>query len=233
MVGSAGMRWILAIALSAWAMPALAQQVSGPAAVIDGDSLTVGGRPVRLFGIDAPEGKQSCERGGAAWACGEEAASQLRALAGTHAVHCEGQGVDQYARLLAVCSANGFELNQAMVEAGWATAFRRYSEAYVGAELRARTAKLGIWSSTFDPPEAWRLAQEPTPRFEAPVRSVAPRAQGSGQFVGCVIKGNRNRKGQWIYHLPGFPYYNATRAEEMFCSEAEAQAAGYRRAIVR
>jgi hypothetical protein len=29
------------------------------------------------------------------------------------------------------------------------------------------------------------------------------------------------------------PYYNQTRAEEVFCTEAEAQAAGYRRAIVR
>jgi hypothetical protein len=29
------------------------------------------------------------------------------------------------------------------------------------------------------------------------------------------------------------PYYDQTRAEEMFCTEAEAQAAGYRRAIVR
>ena len=31
---------------------------------------------------------------------------------------------------------------------------------------------------------------------------------------------------------PGMPYNNQTRAEAMFCSEAEAQAAGYRRAIV-
>jgi hypothetical protein len=46
-------------------------------------------------------------------------------------------------------------------------------------------------------------------------------------------KGNRNRKGQWIYHVPGMPYYDATRAEEVFCTEAEARAAGYRRAIVR
>lgn len=35
------------------------------------------------------------------------------------------------------------------------------------------------------------------------------------------------------YHLPGFPYYEATRAEVIFCAEAQAQAAGYRRAIVR
>ena len=29
------------------------------------------------------------------------------------------------------------------------------------------------------------------------------------------------------------PCYDATRAEEVFCTEAEARAAGYRRAIVR
>ena len=49
----------------------------------------------------------------------------------------------------------------------------------------------------------------------------------------CAIKGNRSRRGDWIYHLPGMPYYEATRAEEIFCTEAQAQAAGYRRAIVR
>jgi endonuclease YncB( thermonuclease family) len=227
------MRLILALALAVLPLPALAQQACGPATVIDGDSLTVGGRPVRLFAIDAPEGKQTCERGGAVWACGEASASQLRALIEGHEVSCQGQGVDQYGRLLAVCTANGFELNRSMVEAGWATAFRHYSDDYVGPEVRAKTAKLGIWSSNFELPETWRLAQEPVPRAEPGVRAVARRAQSAAQFQGCVIKGNRNRKGQWIYHLPGFPYYDVTRAEEMFCSEAEAQAGGYRRAIVR
>jgi hypothetical protein len=44
-----------------------------------------------------------------------------------------------------------------------------------------------------------------------------------------VIKGNHSRRGEWIYHLPGKPYHNETRAEQMFCSEEEAMAAGYRR----
>jgi hypothetical protein len=50
-----------------------------------------------------------------------------------------------------------------------------------------------------------------------------------------VIKGNRSRRGEWIYHLPSMPYYGygQTRAEDIFCSEAEAQAAGYQRARVR
>jgi hypothetical protein len=29
------------------------------------------------------------------------------------------------------------------------------------------------------------------------------------------------------------PYYDATRAEEIFCTKADARAAGYRRAIVK
>ena len=29
---------------------------------------------------------------------------------------------------------------------------------------------------------------------------------------------------KWIYHVPGMPYYDATRAEEVFCTEAEARA---------
>jgi hypothetical protein len=29
------------------------------------------------------------------------------------------------------------------------------------------------------------------------------------------------------------PYYDATRAEEVFCTEAEIRAAGYRRAMVK
>jgi endonuclease YncB( thermonuclease family) len=46
--------------------PALAD-VYGPAVVTDGDTLKMGSERVRLFGIDAPEGKQSCERDGVSW----------------------------------------------------------------------------------------------------------------------------------------------------------------------
>ena len=39
-------------------------------------------------------------------------------------------------------------------------------------------------------------------------------------------------RGQWIYHVPGTPCHR-TRPEEIFCTEAEARAGGYRRAMVR
>ena len=52
----------------------------------------------------------------------------------------------------------------------------------------------------------------------------------------CVIKGNVSYSGgQRIYHVPGQYYYDETvitpaRGERWFCSEAEAMAAGWRRA---
>ena len=218
------------------AVPAAAQTLSGPVEVIDGDSLVVSGVSVRLFGIDAPEGKQTCTHRGANWQCGEEAATRLRNMIGASPVECRGQSMDTYGRTVAVCMVAGIELNRAMVEAGWATAFRKYSSDYVVDEARAKSAGRGIWASEFVLPEDYRAAAAAA--VKVPSRNTVgesalrvPVAQTGPS--GCVIKGNRNRKGQWIYHLPGMPYYDQTRPEEIFCSESDAQRAGYRRAIVR
>ena len=209
------------------AHPSQAQIVSGEATAADGDSLVVGGKRVRLFGIDAPELAQSCTKQGIAWNCGEQSRDNLAELVKGQTIYCQGQGVDQHARLVAVCSAGSVELNEAMVAYGWALAYREFSDAYVPAENRAKANGLGIWSSQFQNPAAYRLSLLPTPPVSEP-RAVSPfpRRVSTTSPVGCVIKGNRNRRGQWIYHLPGMPYYDQTRAEEMFCTEAEAQAAG-------
>jgi hypothetical protein len=50
-----------------------------------------------------------------------------------------------------------------------------------------------------------------------------------------LIKGNISSSGEKIYHLPGCDYYNQTvvdesKGEKWFCSEAEALAAGWRKA---
>ncbi len=52
----------------------------------------------------------------------------------------------------------------------------------------------------------------------------------------CRIKGNINSKGQHIYHVPGGQWYDRTKitpakGEQWFCSEAEAKAAGWRKAL--
>src|SRR4029453_2936898 len=45
------------------------RHVAGDALVNDGDTVTLKGQRIRLRGIDAPEYNQTCEKGGATYAC--------------------------------------------------------------------------------------------------------------------------------------------------------------------
>jgi len=42
------------------------------------------------------------------------------------------------------------------VIAGWALAYRRFSDDYVEEEEKARSARLGVWRGEFEPPWKWR-----------------------------------------------------------------------------
>jgi len=221
--------------LLAASAPAVAQSpVSGIARNIDGDSLHVGTHEVRLFGIDAPEYHQTCKRGGQSWACGAEAASRLAGLVNGKAVSCEPVDTDEYGRSVARCRVGNLDLNRTMVGWGYAIAYRHYSLDYVSAEESAKANKRGLWSGTFEMPSQYRHEEQPQAvRPNRPVLRAQPRYRPSPAPSGpCVIKGNRGPHG-WIYHMPGMPYYQQTHAEQMFCSERDAQAAGYRRARVR
>lgn len=203
----------------------------------DGDFFQLGSQRVRLFGIDAPEWGQTCERSGQSWPCGQEAAEALSKMIVGKDVRCVPTGTDQFDRLLARCTVGGLDVNRALVASGYAVAFRRYSSEYVSAEETAKANRRGIWAGTFEMPSDVRhaAATPEAPRRERQARRGATRQVRSspGHSGGCNIKGNHSRRGPWIYHLPGMPYYAQTRAEQMFCSEAEARAAGYRRAIVK
>lgn len=50
------------------AAPAVADIVTGRAYITDGDTIRIGDTRVRLFGLDAPERAQQCERDGSATA---------------------------------------------------------------------------------------------------------------------------------------------------------------------
>lgn len=129
-----------------------AAEISGMARVVDGDSLAIGKRRLRLKGIDAPELKQRCRRDSFEYGCGIDSASYLRGLIGNSAVSCRGEGLDRYGRDLVRCSVGGVDLNEAMVRSGQALAFGDYE----AAELAARSAGAGVWAGEFDPPKRWR-----------------------------------------------------------------------------
>jgi endonuclease YncB( thermonuclease family) len=153
--------WLLAVVALA-ALAAVATRLKSPSEilagqtrVIDGDTLELGGRRLRLAGIDAPELDQSCERGGGPYRCGEVAREALRNLARA-GVSCAISGQDRYGRGLATCTADGLDVGQRLVRAGLAVAYGRYE----ADERHAASLGLGLWAGRFERPADWRKAHQ-------------------------------------------------------------------------
>lgn len=143
--------------------------VAGVGRVVDGDTLRLEGRTYRLWGIDAPDLIQVCQRDGQGYACGREAAAYLRMLlvpdpelaqnAGAGSVPrlvCEPRTSDQYGRTAAICRLGDKDLGAEMVRGGWALVFARHGNDYAPEEDEAREARRGLWAGTFDMPWDWR-----------------------------------------------------------------------------
>lgn len=202
------------------------QRIAGRPKLIDGDSFEIGAVGVRLFGVDAPEARQSCTRDGHDWNCGDAAAAELRRLVGARDVDCAPRDRDSYDRIVAVCRVGGKDLGAEMVRAGFATAYRRYSNDYVDEEREAKAAKRGIWAGEFTPPEDYRRGGAEPKQRSAP-------AQPSQRRNRCYIKGNINTAGEKIYHTRDSASYADTvidesKGERWFCTEREARGAGWR-----
>jgi endonuclease YncB( thermonuclease family) len=200
--------------------PAAAATLTGRADIVDGDTIKVGAIPVRLYGIDAPEGRQTCERDGKPYDCGKQATKTLADLIAGQPVQCEIVGRDDFGRALGICSAGSTELNSTLVSHGWALAFVKYSSRYVADQNAAESSKVGLWAGSFIKPWDWRLGE----------------AEAAQQTRPCAIKGNINGNGEHIYHLPFQHFYrrvkiDESRGERWFCTEQEALDAGWRRAL--
>lgn len=196
--------------------------ISGRVTVIDGDSWRIGATRIRLFGIDAPEAAQTCRRAdGSEWACGRWVSAEAERRFGGRRARCEPRDTDRYGRTVARCFVAGRDAASELVGDGLAFAYRRYSRDYVAAETAAASAGRGLHAGAVADPA----------RFRADAR----RTGADAGMAGCRIKGNISSSGARIYHLPGQRNYRETRiaaakGERWFCSEAEARAAGWRRA---
>lgn len=225
--------WLVAAAFLAafiWTRAPHEEAFGGAVRVIDGDSLHVGGTEVRLFGVDAFEGRQTCTRNGGTWACGEAAANQLRKLTAASETTCVKKDTDSYGRTVATSTSGTVDVAAALASAGLALAYRQFSDDYVDEEEEARAAKRGAWAGEFVAPwDARRRGATPAAREEEANEAVVEsRCRDTG------IKGNISRNsGERIFHVPGSRDYEATRIDESagerwFCTESEAVAAGWR-----
>ena len=201
--------------------------LSGIARVLDGDTIEIANQRIRLWGVDAPEGKQTCLDGSRRWPCGRRATQALAGRIDGRSVACEER--DRDGRIIAVCRHGGRDVNAWLVREGWALAFRRYSRAYVDEETAAKAARRGLWRGKFVRPWDWRRGK----RLQ--IANQEARSAPSRDSGACNIKGNISRNsGRRIYHVPGDPDYARTRistshGERWFCSESEARVAGWRR----
>ena len=136
--------------------------LEGEAQAMDGDSLRLAGRELRLEGIDAPEYHQDCTRAAAAGpkvACGRQARDATARLLAGRKAHCRLAGQDRYGRDLARCALHARDgtvavpdLAARLVLDGWALATGGYS----AQESEARKARRGIWALEFELPAEWR-----------------------------------------------------------------------------
>lgn len=145
------MRWAPLLSLALALAPAA--DAWGQVTVTDGDSLVLSGKRIRLHGIDAPELRQSCADG---WPAGALARAALAAVIDRRPVECSPVTLDRYGRTVARCTAGGRDLGAAMVAAGMAYAFTRYSVEYEPQERAARARGLGVHVHPCGRPEAYR-----------------------------------------------------------------------------
>lgn len=135
------------------------KQFAGNAFAIDGDTLAMEGRRVRLRGIDAPELSQTCQRGTLTYRCGEEARTAIRGLIAGRTVTCRTRGRDRFFRDLATCDVDGQDIGADLVRRGFAIAYGAYADE----EQEAREARRGVWAGPFERPQDWRRRHDAKP----------------------------------------------------------------------
>lgn len=169
---STGLKYKIAISSVLWSAcflvlflspPVVAEEFVGRASVIDGDTIEIHGRRIRLWGIDAPESDQLCRDDDSQfYRCGQKAALALAALfeAIRRPVICSSTGQDRYGRTIAVChlGSPGPDIAQWLVSKGFALDWPQYSKGkYQVAQQEARQAGRGIWSGSFVEPWKYRV----------------------------------------------------------------------------
>lgn len=172
--------------------------------VLDGDTfMLMNGDRIRLLSVDAPE-KGRC---GA-----QEATEALSALIAGKSVTIKEERRDQYGRRMGLIYVGGTLVNEMMLASGWTRPTydkNSQKDRLQTASHKATEDKLGIHSS---------LCKKVNPIPPSP---------------DCTIKGNID-KASWdhLYHLPTCRHYNQIileldMGEQFFCSEKEAQDAGF------
>jgi endonuclease YncB( thermonuclease family) len=217
----------------------------------DANTLIVSGSIYRLEGVDAPDTDQRCiDVNGKIWTCGIAARDELAAYVGSRHVRCDRTGVDSLYRKrhVAICWVDDetISLNQWLVREGWALNFEPSAKGrFKSDERQADAAGKGLWKGCFVAPQTLRRWSKPMAKLLG--KSCPPNDDWEvlGALfpdhpvmpAGCSIKGKLVDRAsitghRGIYQVDGcFGYARLKTPDRWFCSEQEAQAEGYRKAL--
>lgn len=174
--------------------------------VIDGDTFDLENEDrIRIYGINAPEYPKGC--------MSEDAKNRLEDLILNKNVGIKQVAKDNFGRLVGLVYLDNLFINEVLVEEGFAYFEKSKPEiestlTLEKAEAKAKQTGRGVWSS---------LCEE--------------------KQEGCIIKGNyRSADTTRIYHTPDCYNYDRITVkpgttDRWFCSEKEAQAAGFRKSL--
>jgi endonuclease YncB( thermonuclease family) len=218
------------------------------AIIRDGDTIQLGDATYRLDGVDAPELDQVCINDQAdPSTCGIDARDQLTKLIAGRAVHCDDAGPDKDypKRRMGLCTADGEtdSLNVQLVRQGFAMDLEPSAKGrFLQDEAGARDARKGLWAGCFVAPQDFRIGKKDGPLFGAACHTDRDRQIREALFPddlaqppNCSIKAKfavraRVTGNLGVYQLRGCPSYaGLTQPDRWFCSEDDAQAAGFRR----
>ena len=145
---------------------AFGEIIVGKPMIIDGDTIIIDKKKIRLHGIDAPEKKQICKKTylhffifnfKKNYKCGEKSTSALLKKIKDKKIKCIlKDDRDIYKRHIGTCYLKDQNINKWLVKNGYALAYEKYSKKYLFDEQYAKENKLGLWKGTFMKPEKWR-----------------------------------------------------------------------------
>jgi endonuclease YncB( thermonuclease family) len=194
------------------------------------------------------------------WACGVDARDYLAKTIGGHPVRCQDLGLDPASRKrhLGICTVEGetTSLNQLLVRQGFAlnqgfalshgfalTVEPPGTGRFKPDEAGAKHNRQGLWRGCFVAPQEFRRGRKDGALMGGSCRADKDREIRAALFPddlamppGCSIKGKfairaRVTGNVGVYHLQACRSYPAlTKPDRWFCSEEDAQAAGFRRA---
>jgi endonuclease YncB( thermonuclease family) len=239
------MRTLIAAFLLAMAGPGVAAEI----VVTNGDTLQLDRTIYRLDGIDAPEIDQLClDRRGDVWPCGATARDRLSGHIGSRAVSCEDKGPDPIYkhRRMGICSIEGeaTTLNGWLVREGWAISLEPSAKGrFAVEEADASENRRGLWEGCFAQPRDLRgwnpsgarlVGRGCQPAHQNRTRDKLFRVD-TAMPPGCPIKAKLALRAigyEGIYHLPACgSYERVKRVNRWFCSEEDASAEGFRKAL--